>query len=134
MQIFVNSFTLSDIDVDGKAFDEVSRGVFTNESTTLIMDYHAGLFNHKKMDKVNIALFSEEADFTEKDIPEKYGYLMGNGIVYETKINGNRQTIDISFSGLLVSLDIEVGIIKDINNYKRLYIGVEGTQQHKNHK
>ncbi|EHY65781.1 DNA-directed RNA polymerases I, II, and III subunit RPABC3 [Nematocida ausubeli] len=128
MQIFAESFTLSAVDVDGKVFDEVSRGVFTNDGVTLLMDYHTGLFCHKKMDRVNIAIFTEEEDFTEKDIPEKYAYLMGNGVVYQTKTDGNRQIIDISFSGLLVNINVETSRIKVPQAHKRLYIGVEGAK------
>ncbi|KAI5191523.1 DNA-directed RNA polymerases I, II, and III subunit RPABC3 [Nematocida minor] len=125
MKIFSESFTLSEIDPDGKAFDEVSRGVFVSEGCRMLMDYHTGLFTHKKMDRVNVAIFSDEDNFSEKDIPEKYSYLMGNGVIYKTEIKDRTKTVDISFSGLLVRMEMDPARMKETQRYKRLFLGVE---------
>lgn len=129
MKIFSESFTLEEIDPDGKAFDEVSRGVFVFDDCTMLMDYHTGIFPYKKMDKMKISIFSDENNFSEKDIPEEYSYLMGNGILYKSQMKENKQILDISFSGLLVSLQIEAGRIKDIEKCRRLYLGVASAKE-----
>lgn len=126
MKIFSKLFTFSEIDPDGKAFDEVSRGVFVSDDCTLTLDYHTKLFNHKKMDQMEISIFSDENGFNEKNIPEKYTYLIGNGIIYKTTIEKNRKIIDISFSGMLSRLEVSPEMLKDTHKINRLYLGVEG--------
>lgn len=125
MKIFAESFTFSEIDPDGKAFEETSRGVFLSNECTLHMDYHTGLLKTKKMDRVNIAIFSDENNFSEKNIPEKYTYLMGNGVIYKTTMKNRRKVIDISFSGLLVRIDVDAERMKDTHKINRLFLGIE---------
>ncbi|KAH9386875.1 DNA-directed RNA polymerases I, II, and III subunit RPABC3 [Nematocida major] len=127
MKIFSESFTLTEVDPDGKVFDEVSRGVFMHDKCSVLLDYHSGLFMGKKTDRVEISLFSDENNFSEKDIPEKYTYLMGNGLVYKKTVQNSRQVLDISFSGLLARLEAPVGRIKDIQANRRLYLGIDRT-------
>lgn len=124
MKVFSDIFSLSEIDPDGKIFDEVSRGLFTSEQATMYMDYHTGLLKCKKMDKMEIAIFSNENKFAEKDVPEKYHYLLGNGVLYRKEEKDGEQILDISFSGLLVQLKQKEFRIKDIDQSKRLFLGV----------
>lgn len=124
MKVFADIFTLSEIDPDGKVFDEVSRGVFESEQATIYMDYHIGLLKCKKMDKVEIVIFSNENKFSEKDIPEKYHYLLGNGVMYKNEEKYGEQILDISFSGLLVQIVLTESKIKNPDQYNRFYLGV----------
>ncbi|KAI5188482.1 DNA-directed RNA polymerases I, II, and III subunit RPABC3 [Nematocida sp. AWRm77] len=124
MKLFSEVFTLSEIDPDGKMFDEVSRVLFKSGSTTVYLDYYAPVMKYKKMDKVEIALFSNENGFSEKSIPEKYEYLMGGGVVYKKEDTPTGQQVEISFSGMLALFSLSKPVIKETDTYSKLFIGV----------
>lgn len=124
MKLFSDVFTLSEVDPDGKVFDEVSRVLFKSDSATLYLDYYAPVLKYKKMDRVEIALFSSDSGFSEEHVPEKYEYLMGGGVVYKNEDGPNGQQLEVSFSGLLALFNLPARQLTEANTFSKLFLGV----------
>ncbi|OAG29962.1 DNA-directed RNA polymerases I, II, and III subunit RPABC3 [Nematocida displodere] len=124
MRIYSDTYTLSEVDKDGKVFDDVSRGYFKSSTGTLYLDYHSKLFPFKKLDRIEISIFSDENGFSETDVPEKYEYLMGNGVLHLKKEKNQNDIAEIYFSGLLALLETPKQAIKGLEKCKRMFIGV----------
>ncbi|KAI5185781.1 DNA-directed RNA polymerases I, II, and III subunit RPABC3 [Nematocida homosporus] len=124
MKILADVCSLVEIDPKGKMFDDVSRGILKSDQTTFHIDFHTGLLKCKKMDKLEIAIFSNDNKFNESNIPDKYNYLMGNGVVYKRDIKDGVYVVDMSFSGLLVQISQSTPITKELEEEKRFYLGI----------
>jgi len=124
MKIFSEVFTISEVDPDGAVFPEVCRLLLKSESSSMYLDCYTPGLKYKKMDVVEVAIFSNENGFSEKDIHADYTYLMGNGVIYLKENKERSQYVEISFSGLLAALTTPENRIKEEDRYKRLFIGI----------
>ncbi|KAI0815157.1 RNA polymerase [Irpex lacteus] len=126
--VFMDSFTVNDIDKEGKKFDRVSRlyGHSKNYDMDLTLDYNIELFPLKANESVTVALASslargppntneageEEKEFDvwrpdgkgRRGLEDEFEYVM-YGKVYRFD-GGTSQTVTayMSFGGLLLSL------------------------------
>ncbi|KAI5179603.1 DNA-directed RNA polymerases I, II, and III subunit RPABC3 [Nematocida sp. AWRm80] len=123
MKLFSEVLTLEEINPDGKMFEDTSRGIFQGDNVSMILDYPNKIFTPKKMDRIEIALFSDSNGFSEKDIPEKYTFLLGNGKVDKTKECGNSQLIEMYFSGLFLSLNSTLCRLKESQHCLNFFLG-----------
>jgi RNA polymerase Rpb8 len=104
MQLFSCTPTVQAVDPDGKRFHYVSRSVMATKETTVLLDHHSAFFMPSPADRVEMEVYSSKGGFTHTQIPQKFQYVMGTGIVYK-KEEGERAKAQISFSGLLLQIE-----------------------------
>ena len=138
--IFGHTFQCTEVDPDGKQFDDVSRikAVSPENDYNLVLDYNCAIYEIKKgqMFQISITahLSGEESNSRDEHwhpsmlenstIAASYEYIM-HGKVYEYEETGDRQfkaTVYISFGGLLMSLTGDKNTIADIQKGKEVYL------------
>ena len=124
MRIFTDTFTISDVDPKGKVLDNITTLQMKSEDASLYIDCYAPAINYNTMDKVEVSIYTDKNEFAESSIPEKYKYVMGNGVIYTKEDKEEEQYIEMSFSGLLGVLTLHKTRIKEEDKYRRLYIGI----------
>lgn len=124
MQVYTGYFTLVETDKDGKMFDNVSRSLLKSDAGTILMDYHSTYLECNETEQLEVTLFLQSDTFTDRDIPDKYTYLMGNGLVFDVNDLENEDQFDIYFSGMFVRLTIPKNAAKGLRKHKRVYLGV----------
>lgn len=124
MQVYTGYFTLVETDKDGKMFDNVSRSLLKSDSGTILMDYHSTYLECNETEQLEITLFLQSDAFSDGSIPDKYTYLMANGLVFNVTDLEHQDQFDIYFSGLFVRLTIPKHAAKGLDKHKRVYLGV----------
>lgn len=123
MQVLCETLQVEAIDPDGKKFDNVSRALLKSPSSTIYLDYHSGLFTPQVADTVEIVVYKDTAGFDPDTIPEKYNYLMGNGVVYTLEPEaGDKLRIVTSFSGLLMHIVGKKNVFSELVKEGEFYI------------
>ena len=142
MFLFSNQFQCTDIDPEGKQFDDVSRIIASTSDNdfSLVLDINCAIYEIKVGQSFQISIATElSGDETKRDehwhpsmlenstIAASYEYIM-HGTVYEYEETSDRQfkaTVYISFGGLLMSLTGDKNAISDVHKGKEVYLLVK---------
>lgn len=116
------------INPDGKKFDKgasfvsylVSRCVAANEEIGIecVFDFHDELISIGQNSVINVVLIKEVKD---NNFFEKYDYAMF-GIVYSLASTSEKDTVHVSFGGLLMMLSSLAGSFSDISIGSKIYM------------
>lgn len=143
--VFNKTFKCTQVDPEGKQFDDVSRIYASSDEGDfdLVLDYNCFIYDIKvdQVFQLNIVLqlYSEESKNMEEHwhpslvenstIAAAYEYIM-HGKVYnyefkqdkDNRGHQNRAIVYISFGGLLMSLEGDANTISEIQRGKEVYI------------
>eukprot|EP00056_Hartaetosiga_gracilis_P018758 m.11764 g.11764 ORF g.11764 m.11764 type:complete len:143 (-) comp7038_c0_seq1:203-631(-) len=134
--LFEEMFTVSDIDIDGKQFDRVSRMVCqaVTMDTELVLDVNTQLYPLEVNDRITFCL-ADTLDYDgapdsgeynqsrDASLADRYEYVM-NGIIYNIEEKDNALSVYASFGGLLMRLKgSKSSLVKDgIELDKSIYL------------
>lgn len=139
MSLFSKQFTVTEVDKNGKQFDDISRieAQDTDNVSHLVLDYHCKIYSLKKGQSFHLNLYqslpsstgSKDGEHWHPSILDNntmagsYEYIMhGKVYNYEENQSTHKATVYVSFGGLLMSLDGDMSSINEIQRGKEVYL------------